>query len=44
MAVNLMQDSKQPLLWCRFEVRDKAGEILFELPFSEAISAPGRLN
>ncbi len=44
MALNLMQTPEPTLLRCRFEVRDSAGEIVVELPFSEAISIPGRLN
>jgi hypothetical protein len=44
MAGNLMQSAQQSLLRCRFEVRDVEGEIVFELPFAEAVTVPDRLN
>jgi hypothetical protein len=31
-------------LTCVFEVRDEAGEIIFELPFAECVDVKGRPN
>lgn len=44
MAQSLMRtegDGQTAWLACRFEVLDAAGEVVFELPFSEVLSGPG---
>jgi hypothetical protein len=47
MARDLMQqqpDAAVSWLMCHFEVVDEAGEIVFELPFSEAVDLGAKPN